>query len=155
MSSDPQKRRAVVNLRAIAALAEKLAGRPRNQNRPLGTRVRRRHGSNSEGGARRAEHPMIPPTQPESPSSRGVSVETGGSGKGRLSGYPDYLDDPAGLERFRQSVVECRDRHEMASVNYNSLARLIDTIERLRLSADTSALEAETGSLCADRRRRC
>jgi len=48
----------------------------------------------------------------------------------RLSHYPDYIDDPEGLERFRVSVIEARDRHDMAPVNFNSLGRLIDTIDR-------------------------
>lgn len=45
--------------------------------------------------------------------------------------YPDYVDDPDGLARFRQDVI-VNDGHDMAPVNYNSLGRLIDTIERLR-----------------------
>jgi len=49
----------------------------------------------------------------------------------RLTHYPDYIDDPEGLERFRTSVIEARDRHDMAPVNFNSLGRLIDTIDRL------------------------
>jgi hypothetical protein len=54
----------------------------------------------------------------------------------RVSGYPDYIDDPDGLERFRLGVLEARNRHDMAPVNFNSLARLLDTIERLRLAAN-------------------
>lgn len=45
--------------------------------------------------------------------------------------YPDYLDDPEGLERFRDAVRENRG-HDMAAVNHNSLGRLIDTIDRLK-----------------------
>ncbi len=48
-----------------------------------------------------------------------------------LYGSPDYLDDPEGLERFRQAVLT-HSGHDMAVLNHNSLARLIDTIERLR-----------------------
>ena len=50
----------------------------------------------------------------------------------RLSHYPDYLDDPQGLELFRSLVLAQPDRHDMAPVNFNSLARLLDTIERLK-----------------------
>lgn len=69
-----------------------------------------------------------------------VGVETGW-----LSGYPDYLADPAGLERFRQSVIEARDLHDMAPINFNSLARLIDTIDNLRaaLAASPSPVVGE------------
>ena len=56
----------------------------------------------------------------------------------RISGYCDYIDDPDGLERFRSGVFEARDRHDMAPVNFNSLARLIDTIERLRSERDAA-----------------
>lgn len=52
--------------------------------------------------------------------------------RGWLSGYSDYLADPAGLERMRQTVIDASDRHEMAPINLNSLARLIDTIDNLR-----------------------
>ena len=50
----------------------------------------------------------------------------------RLSGYPTYLEDTEGLARFRAVVLEASDRHDMAPVNLNSLARLLDTIEVLR-----------------------
>lgn len=56
----------------------------------------------------------------------------GGEPVRMISGYPTYLDDPEGLARFRQNVLEARDRHAMAPINLNSLARLIDTIETLR-----------------------
>lgn len=60
----------------------------------------------------------------------------------RLKYYPDYIDDPDGLERFRQAV-RSNAGHDMADVNYNSLGRLIDTIERLRSERDT-ALSPQT-----------
>lgn len=65
---------------------------------------------------------------------------------GWLSGYPDYLADPAGLERFRQSVIEASDPHDMAPINFNSLARLIDTIDNLR-----AALAATPSPVVGDR----
>jgi hypothetical protein len=43
----------------------------------------------------------------------------------------DYLDDPEGLERLRQSATE-NAGHDMAVCNNHSLRRLIDTIERLK-----------------------
>lgn len=44
---------------------------------------------------------------------------------------PDYIDDPDGLERWRQAAIKGRG-HDMAPININTLRRLIDTIERLR-----------------------
>jgi len=55
----------------------------------------------------------------------------------RLKYYPDYIDDPDGLERFRQAVLS-NSGHDMAAVNHNSLGRLIDTIERLRRERDAA-----------------
>lgn len=49
----------------------------------------------------------------------------------RLKYYPDFIDDPDGLERLRQAV-KSNGGHDMAAVNHNTLGRLIDTIERLR-----------------------
>jgi hypothetical protein len=68
--------------------------------------------------------------------------------------YPDYIDDPDGLERFRHDVTR-NPGHDMAAVNYNSLGRLIDTIERLRRERDqarhrTTSLEAERPRASAD-----
>lgn len=60
----------------------------------------------------------------------------------RLKYYPDYIDDPDGLERFRQAVLS-NSGHDMAAVNHNSLGRLIDTIERLRRERD-AALSPQT-----------
>jgi hypothetical protein len=50
-------------------------------------------------------------------------------------GYPDYVDDPDGLDRFREQVKR-ESGHDMAVCNNNSLGRLIDTIERLRFERD-------------------
>jgi hypothetical protein len=62
--------------------------------------------------------------------------------------YPDYLDDPDGLDRFRQSV-RVNSGHDMALVNYNSLGRLIDTIDRLT----RQQAEARATSGAGDRER--
>lgn len=43
---------------------------------------------------------------------------------------PDYLDDAEGLGRWRDEARRGHG-HDMASVNINSLRRLIDTIDRL------------------------
>lgn len=64
----------------------------------------------------------------------------------RLKNYPDYIDDADGLERLRQDV-KSSSGHDMAALNYNSLGRLIDTIERLRY--DRAEIEAATIERCA------
>lgn len=70
-------------------------------------------------------------------------------------GYPDYVDDPDGLARFREQVRHGRG-HDMAICNNNSLGRLIDTIERLRAERDAALsatpsqrLDAATVERCA------
>lgn len=54
----------------------------------------------------------------------------------RLTGYPDFIDDPDGLQRLR-NAVERNSGHDMATLNHNSLGRLIDTIERLKAALAT------------------
>ena len=74
---------------------------------------------------------MTPPTQP-------TGIEQQEARAQRLKRqYPDYLDDPDGLERFRQAVLT-NSGHDMAAVNHNSLGRLLDTIERLRGERDAA-----------------
>lgn len=45
-------------------------------------------------------------------------------------GYPDYVADRDGLERWRATALE-GDGHDMAHVNKNSLLRFVQTIDNL------------------------
>lgn len=49
-----------------------------------------------------------------------------------LYGHLNYLKDPDGLARIRESLIQTPDWHSPAPINCNSLARLLDTIEALR-----------------------
>ncbi|MCB4863317.1 hypothetical protein K7W03_27480, partial [Sphingobium sp. PNB] len=60
----------------------------------------------------------------------------------RLKYYPDFIDDPDGLERLRHDV-KTHGGHDMAAVNHNTLGRLIDTIERLRQERDAALSSVE------------
>lgn len=70
-----------------------------------------------------------------------------------LYGPNNYLRDPEGLARMRETLIATPDWHDPAPINCNSLARLLDTIDELRalaaLSPSREGVEPEAGAVGA------
>ena len=97
-----------------------------------------------------APAPFLPREADQGSFPQEAVIPSEGAAK-RLTNYPDYINDPEGLERIRAGLLEVQEWHDLpgAIVNCNSLARLLDTIEMLRAKVASREAEAPVSEAVA------